>query len=124
MIDVTESTIKVICSNGKRDTFLVWKAKFMEPKEDSLDNQRDDDAILSKSDYKLALASGATAWMNAQKRVLKQYESPTSAYSDLLLSMDVTTSAGRAAFAIVHYVTTTANPDGDPNRAFDLLMKK
>ena len=126
MSDVHESTIKVIRFNGKRKDFLVWKAKFM-----ARANQKKvhriisgDDTIPAKSDYEVALAIDSATRTAAQKLTVKNYEASVSVYSDLLLSMDASSSAGKVAFLLVHHAVTIDNPEGDPKSAFDKLMKK
>ena len=126
MSETKISSIKVILYNGTQKDYLIWSTKFQAKCLQSrrLGLLKGTVPLPTKAAYDAACLIAEATRDAAQKKTVVDYEKAMDVYTDLILSMDTMTEAGRVAFEEVGNAKTTDNPDGDPKLAFDTLTEK
>jgi hypothetical protein len=117
--ETKEISMKVIPFSGKKLDFVAWEEKFLAGarrkgyKEVILGREKipKDGVVLSSA-------------KEEDKEDIRITEKNEFAYSDLILSIDTTTSAGKVAFNLVRNSKSDDYPDGNSAAAFKNLRNK
>ena len=125
-MSTTEKNVKILPFSGKKSEFSVWSEQylaraFLKGWKKVVDGT---EKIPSESTIATYMAIEETNRTDDQKKAIKVDKANKEAYSDLILSMEGTTTRGKVAFKLVKSAKTTANPSGDVSLAWKKLMNK
>jgi gag-polypeptide of LTR copia-type len=116
-----EHTIKVVLFSGRQHDWKIWEEKFMaRAKRKGYRDLMLGRVPIPKSDDDLMNEDDDTI----DETKVKARDMNDSAYSDLILSMDTTTSLGRVAFAIVKGSKSGDYLDGNAATSWSKLKQK
>ena len=113
------NTIRVLNFTGKKDDWSTWSGKFLAKAKRSGTK----DALLGRIDIPKTLDS-IDEKAEEGKRLLKALELDELAFTELVLSIDVSSSAGKTAFSIIKSCKTKNYEDGNAALAWEKLRKE
>ena len=111
-MDITETSLKVLLFNGKASNYDYWSPKFAARahKKKTSPIFLGTTLVPPKSENNAALLIAEASRTDAQKKTTKDFDLNSSAYNELILSMDSGTNGGKISFELVHNSCTDANP--------------
>jgi hypothetical protein len=108
-----EKSIRVILFSGKTSDWISWEEKFLARAK----RNGYKDILLGKIDIPEEGES-----LDEERRKVKDLNE--IGFSDLILSMDTSTSAGKVAFGLVRASKSIEYPDGNIAKAWEKLKRK
>jgi hypothetical protein len=122
--ETNEVSIKVIGFSGKKKDWITWEEKFLsKAKRRGYKDLLLGKVLIPESTTVLTVIAGASD-EDAIKAKVKTRELNEQGYSDLILSMDTKSNAGKVAFNLVRGSKTPDYEDGNIAVAFKSLKRK
>ena len=115
MDTIAKTSLKVLLFNDKASTYDYWNPKFAaKGKKKTFPVFLGTTLVPPKSEYDAALLIvEASSRTDHQKKTIKCFDLNSSAYDELIMSINSSTDGDKIAFQLVHNSRSVINPDGD-----------